>query len=1282
MKKRLFSIFLALAMALSLMPTMAMAEGETWTEVASAEALTEALQTGGNIKLTQSFTTDQKQDWEIKVPVVLDLNGNTITSTYGANNSFLMTVNGGSLTVTDESVEKNGSIQATDPNYGYGIQLFSNSSFTLLAGTIKTTQETVDIYTITSDVSVNISGGKLVSTNDNVLGVRGNSNIAVDITGGEMVSNGRTGVYISSYAEPSPIHFTMTGGTLSHTNGRSGAIQAYMGAVLTVGGDAEISSADSYGIQVQENTVLNVEGGTVKSTSNSSAISCSEESVVNITGGTVRTNGSAAVRAEESSKVSISGGKIVGSKGLDGAKENITVTGGTFQTAEGNPVDSKALQDYLAPGATMDADGKVTTSPVATVGGVEYTTLDAAFKALSAKNHTLTLTESGETVWAENTPVYWQAGSKSDYAATLQAALTEAYKVGPADITIVCRPGADVGTMTHGHVADNLTIYGNKAWISGGECDLEVDQYKFSRETGKEDKENGQYLEKDITITAYKMDNLGVWGTRNTKYTLTVNLIDCDGIEIGDTQMSNQRVMLRGGIGTDIITLTDCNFIPIVSNCTIHSTENGSITLNNCTFTGIEAPVNINHKLGGDMTVTVNDCKFNGCGYADTTKDLGQYAAPIRVVNASNETSNVTVSVSNCTFTDTVGNNGDILLGDGRTGKDSYDVTLTVTNTAANVQAQKPGYYDASGNVTDAALVSKTTVEKSETPVTITNKEEAFYVARVGTTEYTSLPKAIQAAMAGDNKTVTLLKSVTVDSWTQIWNIKGITLEGNNKILKINAIESLENHDAVFHSAGGNTFKNLTIDLSDIGEPSKAQGSRAFSAAAGDTFTNVKIIGNENVAYGITVSGTAAGKDETITIEKCEFTNCKYGVYSDEVTNLEKLTITGSEFTGCEYATILYTENTAFTNNTVTGGKLNIMSDQQTVTGNTFKDKSCIKFYENPKEFKKNNISTTSKLVADAGVTGVDVSKNYWGGGAPSKEQINDVIVTGNDVYYKDPSMDPEDLNTYVPAPSPQPDDRPSGGSGSSSSSDGDYIVSVDTNKHGTVTVSPKRADKGDTVTITVKPDKGYELDELVVTDKNGDTVKLKDKGNGKFSFTMPGSKVTVEAKFVKESASQLPFADVSADYWAYDEIAWAYENGYMNGTSATAFNPGGNVSRQQLWMILARLSGASPASMAEAREWAIGNGISDGSNPGGAISRQQMVATLYRYAKLMGYDTTGAADLTVFPDHASVADYAKEAMAWSVKNEIVGGTAQGTLNPAGTASRAQFAVILYRFVK
>ena len=135
-----------------------------------------------------------------------------------------------------------------------------------------------------------------------------------------------------------------------------------------------------------------------------------------------------------------------------------------------------------------------------------------------------------------------------------------------------------------------------------------------------------------------------------------------------------------------------------------------------------------------------------------------------------------------------------------------------------------------------------------------------------------------------------------------------------------------------------------------------------------------------------------------------------------------------------------------------------------------------------------------------------------------------------------------------------------------------------------------------------------------------------------------------------------------------------------MNGVSAERFAPGSTVTRQQLWMILARLSGYQPADFAEAKAWAVDNRISDGTNPGNAVSRQQLVTILYRYAVMMGYKTTGAADLTQFPDHASVAAYAKDAMSWSVANGIVGGTTAGTLNPTGTATRAQFAVILSRF--
>lgn len=258
---------------------------------------------------------------------------------------------------------------------------------------------------------------------------------------------------------------------------------------------------------------------------------------------------------------------------------------------------------------------------------------------------------------------------------------------------------------------------------------------------------------------------------------------------------------------------------------------------------------------------------------------------------------------------------------------------------------------------------------------------------------------------------------------------------------------------------------------------------------------------------------------------------------------------------------------------------------------------------------------------------------------------------------------------------------RQSTGGGSSGGGVSTYSITVESAKNGTVTPSSKSARKGATVTITVKPDEGFELDALRVYDKDGNKIKVTEGKNGKYTFTMPASKVTVKATFA-EIDTTWPFVDVADDFWARDAIAWAYENGYMNGNSTTTFNPGGSVTRQQLWMILARLSGERPASMAEAKAWAVENGISDGSNPGNAVSRQQMVTILYRYANLMGYKTSGSAALDIFPDSGKVAPYAQDAMAWSVANGIVGGTTQGTLNPAGTANRAQFATILQRFCK
>ena len=259
------------------------------------------------------------------------------------------------------------------------------------------------------------------------------------------------------------------------------------------------------------------------------------------------------------------------------------------------------------------------------------------------------------------------------------------------------------------------------------------------------------------------------------------------------------------------------------------------------------------------------------------------------------------------------------------------------------------------------------------------------------------------------------------------------------------------------------------------------------------------------------------------------------------------------------------------------------------------------------------------------------------------------------------------------------PTDDDDNGSSGSSDSDPSYSPILDVSDGGEIKVSPRTPEEDEEVTITVDPDAGYELDELTVTDRNGDEIDVDRVSSTRYTFEMPRGRVTVEASFVRTGESTF-FTDVPESFWAYDEIKWAYDNGYVNGTSDTTFSPNSSISRQQVWMILARLSGADPASMAEARQWAMENGISDGTTPGNAVTRQQLVALLYRYATLMGYANYARSDLNSYPDAGTVASYAVEPMQWSVANSIVAGTSDGTLNPTGTATRAQFAVILYRF--
>ena len=323
------------------------------------------------------------------------------------------------------------------------------------------------------------------------------------------------------------------------------------------------------------------------------------------------------------------------------------------------------------------------------------------------------------------------------------------------------------------------------------------------------------------------------------------------------------------------------------------------------------------------------------------------------------------------------------------------------------------------------------------------------------------------------------------------------------------------------------------------------------------------------------------------------------------------------------------------------------------------------------------------------------------------KDGLGTVTIQGSKTFTLVKGEDVDTLPTLVAASGYRLTDHGNGSytisrrsSGGGSSGSATYTVSVDSSRHGDITVSPKSASKGTTVTITVKPDDGYELDELTVTDKDGDSIKLKDKGDGRFTFTMPASKVTVEAVFtaLEQEEEQPLFSDVAEDDWYYDAVAYVAENGIMSGTDGSRFSPNGTLTRAMLSQILYAMedkpavSGAATFSdvaagawYADAVNWTAAQGIVAGMGensfaPDAPVTREQLSLILYGYARYKGYDTSASVSLSGYADRDSVAVWAADSMGWAVSEGLISGRPGGYLDPAGTATRAEVAQILMNF--
>ena len=1293
MKHKLLSFLLCLAMALSLLPTAALADGETVTypaEVQNEKELRYALYsapangTQVTIKLTSDITLEMLYAAENFGTEKLDDNA--------AGDTFNRYKLGVHPTAEDPDHWNPLVInQKEEERVAYGAYYHMSATDERIARLVVKEGQNIklDLNGHTIQKNARATHGDWSNTCTDIIGNYGRLTITDTSTGEKGTIKGIG--YISCAGA---VLHNYTGATLTvgavNVDGNAAGMAAGTGqyVIANDGGTISIDGTNVYDTATSASLLVNTAG--TMTVRNNAVLNHPNTKTINAKGGNVTIENATissdmyAIFATKDSSVTINRGVTINGTGTVKKDENTATVKNNTGAGLPVPVGYEWVEENGTQTLKMNA---------AVVGGVNYPTLAEAFKALNGTNHTLTLIDG--SAWDDAKPVYWAAGTQSGYVAKLTDALTAAYKANAGDITIVCRPGADVGEMTHGHVADTLTIYGNDAYISGGECDLEVDQYKYNRTTGKEDKTNGKYLEKDITITAYELDNLGVWGTRNTSHTVTINLNDCDGKAI-EGKDNPQRVYINGTSGVNDITLINCDFLTKAT--AVYSNADGEIVIDSCSFTGGQAPVNFNHGGDGVQTVTVKNSKFENCGDAG---DWKQFAAPIRFVNSGSGT--MSANVDACTITGTVGSNGDILIGDGRDGKESKDVSLTVKNTAANVQAQKPGYYGADGAVSDTSLVRKTSVANSATPVTITldSDSEAFDLAQVGDRGYSNLTEAITAAQSG-GKTVTLLTADDALLQTildgQYGSIDGLTIElstgsygqlvlgratkyaGSNTEYYVGGFDESSDKYKKFDSAedlrayknsGGWTpncyyvrnMKDVTLkaaagaDVEIAGMTATAGHIYGTSGAPVtdyvlDTKTE-STVGSyylaqnwSNITFdGLTFTAKVdiASSLEKTAIDGVSFENCNFNInnvasgnqalrYYNELDNekVSGLTVDNCTFTNCFQG--VYTQKIK-----------NI-----TVTNSTFDTTAhnAIAIQSGDKAANHGDVVITNNTFTDIGDriirfnnvakgTNITITGNTaTNSGDDTGEVIKATsIAEGVTTTIYSNNWGP---GTTVGNDEFQDTAAPSPGGSSS------YTITTKDTDNGSISVSPSRASSGRTVTITVDPDEGYVLDELTVTDSKGEKVELTKVSDTKYTFTMPRSQVTIEATFVEDPDYVEPdpstsvadiFDDIQPGAWYEDAVQFAYDEGIMTGTSKTTFEPNTTTTRGMIVSILHRLEG-NPVVTEEA-----------------------------------------------FSD-VSADDWYGKAVAWASSEGIVGGYGDGTFQPNKAITREEMASILYRYAQ
>ena len=813
--------------------------------------------------------------------------------------------------------------------------------------------------------------------------------------------------------------------------------------------------------------------------------------------------------------------------------------------------------------------------------------------------------------------------------------------------------------------------------------------------------------------------------------------------------------------GSFDLSMTDCTF-----NGTLYHYFNGDgrVTIDNCVFNGtLESRTATNAFMAQGHESEPLEITF-------TNNVVSGY---VRGINIDQVTAKATITGNTITpgvgysaiqlagfaqatvENNTIYNQGDFLTFHENIAKNADAVSgRTVTIKGNNIYAVEgvQGYliYDditASGNYGDNSYFTMNWENNTVDETIITSqgiKGENVYglstslgqvVARAAEVDGVTYP-TIQAAAeaAADGAVITVLEDQVLNEKLNLhYPDKSLTIQGaEGKDITISGGADLADQTLLSGTLSGLTLKNLAFNNGVV----KSLTTTGPMVVEGCTFADtVRNQGDKSGVLNVSGSGDSA----TLTVTGSTFRSLKL----DEAA-------TGAEFVG------LYTNGTWASITVqdsvfdeIAGTALSLRgSDSIAVTNNEISNWAsgshedagrAIRVDFGSRTGEQSLVMNGNKLTAgenakesyakigeisgeNAENVTLNVEKNYWSGknpvtgvvseGNPVLEIVvksgdeetvltpdrmaEDPMVEGEEVYYLRDTMKDSDLSTYVPS---------TGGSSVTR-----YEVAVAETENGTVTVSPQRAARGRTVTITATPDKGYEVASVTVVDADGSAVEVTDKGNGKFTFTMPRGKVSVEVTFQpaeEESEPQpegLPFTDVAEGDWYYDAVAYAWENDLMTGTSATLFAPNVTTTRAMLATLLYRLEGSPDLSneilgypyadveadswYGDAVYWARLNGVVTGItaetfDPNGNITREQMAVMLYRYADYKGYDITqGGMAAREYEDYETVSSWAVSAVDWAVNAGLISGTSATTLTPQGSATRAEIATILMRFVE